>query len=173
MTRTLADAPLLVGRADEADLRVDEPSLSRRHLVVHPGAVIELEDLGGANGTRVRGRRLPPNTRVAISPGDLVEMGNAVLVFHSGTSGQLAAAAPSTRAPRFTGTTGEMPMREPGAPAPTPVEKLVAIVASSNVRRDGERQRGHRASHPLAVATQTRSVHPHQLRGAHRVPARE
>ena len=133
VTRLASEAPVTVGRAEDCDLRVDEPSVSRRHLRVIPGDVIEVEDLGSANGTRVKGRRIAAHTRVPIAPGDLVEMGNAVLVLHSPSSSQFVAAAPSARMPRYTGTTGEMVARDPRTPETTPVEKLVAIVATSTL----------------------------------------
>jgi len=45
---------VLIGR-DEANLiRIDDPSVSRRHAVLRVGASLEIEDLGGANGTFVR-----------------------------------------------------------------------------------------------------------------------
>ncbi len=45
---------VVIGR-DEANLiRIDHPSVSRRHAVLRVGASLEIEDLGGANGTFVR-----------------------------------------------------------------------------------------------------------------------
>jgi two-component system response regulator AtoC len=43
-----------IGRGEEAAVRIDDPSVSRRHAVLHVGETLEVEDLGGANGTFVR-----------------------------------------------------------------------------------------------------------------------
>ncbi|MHB8874131.1 MAG: sigma 54-interacting transcriptional regulator [Myxococcaceae bacterium] len=69
-----------VGRSEDVDVRIDERSISRRHAVLHLGAGLRLEDLGSANGTRVRERKLEPNETVDVHPGDLIEMGTVVLL---------------------------------------------------------------------------------------------
>ena len=43
-----------IGRDDASDVRIDDPSVSRRHAVLRVGATLEIEDLGGANGTFLR-----------------------------------------------------------------------------------------------------------------------
>jgi pSer/pThr/pTyr-binding forkhead associated (FHA) protein len=53
-----ARGEVVVGRGSDADVRVDEPRASRRHARLVLGDEIRVEDLGSANGTRVRGRRL-------------------------------------------------------------------------------------------------------------------
>jgi len=45
---------LIVGRAPDVDIRIDDVSVSRRHAVVHIGATIQIEDLGSANGIHLR-----------------------------------------------------------------------------------------------------------------------
>lgn len=47
---------VIVGRASECEIRVADPSVSRRHAALHLGPTIRVEDLGGANGTFVRRR---------------------------------------------------------------------------------------------------------------------
>ncbi len=44
---------LTIGRAAENDLCIDDPAVSRRHAVLHAGPPLEIEDLGGANGTHL------------------------------------------------------------------------------------------------------------------------
>jgi len=43
-----------IGRDEASSVRIDGPSVSRRHAVLRVGAALEIEDLGGANGTFVR-----------------------------------------------------------------------------------------------------------------------
>src|SRR5688572_25237050 len=69
-----------IGRSPEAQVRVDDPSISRLHASVHAtqkDQVLEIvvEDLGSSNGTSVKGRRLGPGERCAISPGEIVDLG--------------------------------------------------------------------------------------------------
>ena len=47
-----------IGRAENADIRIDHPSVSRRHALLHLGPPLRIEDLGSSNGTRVRDARL-------------------------------------------------------------------------------------------------------------------
>lgn len=55
----LAEGDTLLGRADDVDVLVDAPSVSRRHARLRiSGARATLEDLGSKNGTRVNGIRL-------------------------------------------------------------------------------------------------------------------
>ena len=51
-----ASGKLVVGRAEDADIRIDDPSVSRRHAVLHVDAPMRIEDLGSSNGTFVRRR---------------------------------------------------------------------------------------------------------------------
>jgi two-component system response regulator AtoC len=43
-----------LGRGEECEVRIDSPSVSRRHAVLHIGPGLRIEDLGSANGTFVR-----------------------------------------------------------------------------------------------------------------------
>ncbi|HET9449768.1 MAG TPA: sigma-54-dependent Fis family transcriptional regulator, partial [Aggregicoccus sp.] len=72
-----------VGRAQEAELRIDERSISREHarLILADGEV-RLMDLGSRNGTCVNGQRLEAAQRLA--PGDVVTMGTVTLVLQGG-----------------------------------------------------------------------------------------
>jgi transcriptional regulator with PAS, ATPase and Fis domain len=83
---------LTVGRADDNDIHIDDPAMSRRQAVLHAGPPLAVEDLGGANATHVsraaeRGhggetlllRRLSSET-VALAVGDRINFGGAVAV---------------------------------------------------------------------------------------------
>ena len=80
-----ARGTVCVGRSEEADVQLDEPDVSRRHFTLHIDSSIELEDLGTANGTVVRGRKVPSRERVQLGPGDTIEIGQAVLVLRTST----------------------------------------------------------------------------------------
>jgi pSer/pThr/pTyr-binding forkhead associated (FHA) protein len=69
----------VIGRAAEADVRLDDPGISRRHAEVRfeSGAFV-LVDLGSTNGVRVND---VATTRRQLSPGDRVELGSTTLVF--------------------------------------------------------------------------------------------
>ena len=43
-----------IGREESSTVRIDDPSVSRQHAVLRVGEVLQVEDLGGANGTFVR-----------------------------------------------------------------------------------------------------------------------
>jgi predicted component of type VI protein secretion system len=52
----LAPTPMVVGRDEEADIRVDEPLVSRTHARIEPReGAYALLDLGSTNLTRVNG----------------------------------------------------------------------------------------------------------------------
>jgi DNA-binding NtrC family response regulator len=73
-----------VGRAEDCLVCIPEPSLSRRHVVIHAAPPRSLEDLGSSNGTVVDGRRIEPRTRVPFfRTGTLVEIGDVTLVLET------------------------------------------------------------------------------------------
>jgi len=51
-----ASGKVILGRAEDADVRIDDPSVSRRHAALHLDSPMRIEDLGSANGTFVRRR---------------------------------------------------------------------------------------------------------------------
>jgi two-component system response regulator AtoC len=71
-----------LGRGDEVDLRIDDPSVSRDHACLHFGrnSEIHVSDAGSSNGTRVRGRRLKPNEKVPVAAGETFEVGSVLLM---------------------------------------------------------------------------------------------
>lgn len=65
---------LLIGRAEECDIRPLSEDVSRRHAAVHVGpADVWVEDLGSRNGTFVNGERIAAKTKVV--SGDVVKVG--------------------------------------------------------------------------------------------------
>ncbi len=76
------EAPgLVIGRGSEADLRINDPGISRRHaeFVVADtprGVTVEVHDLGSTNGITVDGHRI---TRAGLRDGSRVQAGSTTL----------------------------------------------------------------------------------------------
>jgi len=81
-TFTLAKDMVVVGRADDADFVLDDPTVSRRHLAIRrlPDG-LHLTDLGGGNGTLVNGKTV---SELILDDGMTVEAGTTVMTFHAG-----------------------------------------------------------------------------------------
>ncbi len=77
---------VLIGRSERADVCIDDPLISRRHVVLHIGPKILLEDLGSANGVRVRDQQLAPNQTVEVRPGDAIDAGSTTLIVQRGVA---------------------------------------------------------------------------------------
>jgi serine phosphatase RsbU (regulator of sigma subunit)/pSer/pThr/pTyr-binding forkhead associated (FHA) protein len=70
-----------IGRASDADVRLDDTTVSRRHAQIRPGGSgWTLQDLGTQNGTFVNGERL--SQAVLLREGDLVQFGGVATTFH-------------------------------------------------------------------------------------------
>lgn len=68
---------IVVGRSEDCDLQLSDPSVSGRHAKLSwRGQSILVEDLGSANGTWVDGKRIQ---RAEVRPGSEVTLGNAPL----------------------------------------------------------------------------------------------
>ncbi len=82
--RTIAlpsSGTVIIGRGKEADVRIDDPAISRQHALLHvQTASIAVEDLGSANGTLIRGAKLEPKTTVEVLPGEAIEVGGYSLL---------------------------------------------------------------------------------------------
>jgi hypothetical protein len=73
------ESEVIVGSA-EADITVEDPEISQRHAAIRPvGDLLEITDLGSANGTRVNGVRVDRPTRIGL--GDLIELGSISMRF--------------------------------------------------------------------------------------------
>ncbi len=69
---------ITVGRAEENDVRIDSSSVSREHARIYVDRVMNLEDLGSANGTKIGDATIPPNERVPFHVGVPISFGDAV-----------------------------------------------------------------------------------------------
>ncbi|WP_437587200.1 sigma 54-interacting transcriptional regulator [Sorangium sp. So ce1000] len=73
------DGVLIVGRSDEADVRLDTAAVSRRHAkLIVSGGELGITDLGSHNGTLVNGERIEGSR--ALGSGDVVTIGDATLL---------------------------------------------------------------------------------------------
>jgi predicted component of type VI protein secretion system len=83
---------LLIGRAEECDIRPLSDDVSRRHCAVRidPG-VVWVEDLGSRNGTFVNGQRIAEKTKVYDD--DLIRVGALELRVAGGTVREAGVAA--------------------------------------------------------------------------------
>lgn len=81
--RYLLTGPVtVIGRGSEADIVIDDPGVSRRHLEIRvtPEAVVAT-DLGSTNGTYVEGHLVPAATLV---DGNTVTIGRTRILFWTG-----------------------------------------------------------------------------------------
>jgi DNA-binding winged helix-turn-helix (wHTH) protein len=76
----LAPGENVIGRDEEATVRIDSPGVSRRHArIVVENGVARLEDLGSKNGTYLREEKLVGARELA--DGDTFRLGRLLLVF--------------------------------------------------------------------------------------------
>jgi hypothetical protein len=74
---------LVVGRGAEADLRINDPGISRRHAEFRlDGRQVKVADLGSTNGTLVDGQKVRETT---VRDGATVRLGNTDLVVRMGS----------------------------------------------------------------------------------------
>ena len=74
----------MVGRGNDADLRVNDPGVSRRHAEFRVtedagGPRVSIHDLGSTNGVLVNGRKVEDAT---LADGAVIRIGNTTLTFH-------------------------------------------------------------------------------------------
>ena len=79
----LGDKDLLVGRGDDSDIRIQDNSVSRKHVKVEPTADgYQVSDLGSTNGTFVNDKQLDgPQT---LHDGDYLRVGNCLYRYLTG-----------------------------------------------------------------------------------------
>ncbi len=83
----LAPPGIVIGRGNDADLRIDDPGVSRRHIEIRVeepqdlGAAprITVHDLGSTNGVLVNGKRVEKAT---LADGATMKIGNTTMSLH-------------------------------------------------------------------------------------------
>lgn len=81
-TFTLHNAVTRIGRGADADIRIDDPGVSRHHAEVRIGNDIILRDLGSTNGTYVNGTLIAEHP---LRDGAIITIGSTNLTFRSAT----------------------------------------------------------------------------------------
>lgn len=83
----LADGALVIGRADDAAIRIDAGGVSRHHArIVVSGPEARVEDLGSKNGTFVDGQ--PITGTCLLSDGNEIRIGPMALTFRVAPAGE-------------------------------------------------------------------------------------
>lgn len=78
-TRHQISRPTLVmGRSTDADVRIDDPGVSRRHCEIRTGTPSTIQDLGSTNGIVVDGQH---TTRATLRDGSRIVVGNTTIVY--------------------------------------------------------------------------------------------
>ncbi|MEM6295854.1 MAG: sigma 54-interacting transcriptional regulator [Myxococcota bacterium] len=77
-----AGGSLQLGRSRLADITIDHGSLSRIHGQFDHAQALTYTDLGSSNGSWLGGRLLEPNVPAELRDGDVLELGNVVVVIH-------------------------------------------------------------------------------------------
>lgn len=78
ITAALAEAPILIGRGNDAAIRLDDDYVSTRHArIAASGDQWFVEDLGSTNGTYLGNQRLTQPTTIML--GSQVRIGKTVL----------------------------------------------------------------------------------------------
>ena len=68
---------LTIGRGSTADLKIDDPGISRNHAEIRTeGSVVLVRDLGSTNGITVDGRRVPESP---LANGSQIRLGNTLI----------------------------------------------------------------------------------------------
>jgi hypothetical protein len=85
MRHPLRPPRLVIGRGTEADLRINDPGISRRHAEIRvsgSGAVLKVDivDLGSTNGIIVNGKRVRQST---LEVGSRIEIGTTRMLVHA------------------------------------------------------------------------------------------
>ena len=70
---------VVIGRDRDCDVRVDDPSLSRRHVRLRVGDGFTIEDLGSSNGTQLRGATLSPGEH-SLALDEIVTLGAVSII---------------------------------------------------------------------------------------------
>jgi hypothetical protein len=81
MRHPVSPPGIVIGRSSEADLRINDPGISRKHarISVNENAEVTVTDLESTNGVILNGRRV---TNADVPNGSQLQLGNTHIVLH-------------------------------------------------------------------------------------------
>jgi pSer/pThr/pTyr-binding forkhead associated (FHA) protein len=105
-------ASLTIGRGDDMDIVIDNPSVSRKQAQIRrePDGHFVVEDLGSANGTFLNGRRI--TGPAPLTQGDEISFGKYSVYFDRVLRQPLATAAPPAKSDRRPTETFQMDVKD-------------------------------------------------------------
>ncbi|KPI18856.1 FHA domain containing protein [Actinobacteria bacterium OK074] len=74
----ISRATLVLGRSTEADVRIDDPGVSRKHCEIRTGSPSTIQDLGSTNGIVVDGQH---TTRATLRDGSRIVVGSTTIIY--------------------------------------------------------------------------------------------
>lgn len=78
LTKNFTKKEITVGRAPDCDISLNEPSVSRLHLVIYIIAgEVYIEDKGSANGSFLNGSEIEKNKKLRVGIADVIQLGKA------------------------------------------------------------------------------------------------
>jgi DNA-binding NtrC family response regulator len=93
----------VLGRGEDAHVRIDHATVSRKHATVRIGDELTITDHGSFNGTTIGGRKLVPHVPVALGIATIAELGDAMVVVQvdgagvvTGSQGLSSSGGPTT-----------------------------------------------------------------------------
>ncbi|MFF2651369.1 FhaA domain-containing protein [Streptomyces sp. NPDC058045] len=74
----IARPTMVLGRSTDADVRIDDPGVSRRHCEIRTGTPSTISDLGSTNGIVVDGQH---TTRATLRDGSRIVVGSTTIIY--------------------------------------------------------------------------------------------
>ncbi|GHH70379.1 hypothetical protein GCM10018793_04350 [Streptomyces sulfonofaciens] len=74
----IARPTMVLGRSTDADVRIDDPGVSRRHCEIRTGTPSTIQDLGSTNGIVVDGQH---TTRATLRDGSRIVVGSTTIIY--------------------------------------------------------------------------------------------
>ncbi len=101
MRHPLSPPGLVIGRGQDADLRIDDPGISRRHAEISltdgpMGTVVTVSDLGSTNGVVLNGQRVESGR---VTDGAEIRLGNTVVVLRVHGQSEPSGGSPTAGSP--------------------------------------------------------------------------
>ncbi|HEY8078160.1 MAG TPA: sigma 54-interacting transcriptional regulator [Labilithrix sp.] len=114
---------ITIGRGDDATVRIDHATVSRKHVTLRLGEELEIIDHGSFNGTSIGGKKLAPNVPTRLDLATIAELGETMVVVQVAGAEMITgsrSAAASTPRPEL-------------SPAMQHLYRLAESVAQSNI----------------------------------------